>query len=104
MMLIGNIEQDAGFLFYKFSLCSCVVMFVRANGYQCVGFWEMDGVESFDSLCLHHLSELYDHLDFIAYIFHLILYLGQVCSYLMSILIISFTDLSKREEREKCNK
>lgn len=64
----------------------------------------MGGVEAFVSLCLHKLSELYDHLDFIAYIFHLILYLGQMRSYLMRILIISFTNLSKREERVKCNK
>lgn len=35
-------------------------------------------MESFDSLGLHHLSELYYHLDFIACIFHLILSFGQL--------------------------
>lgn len=64
----------------------------------------MHGVEAFVSLGLHKLPELCDNLDFIAYIFHLVLYLAQMHSYLMRILIISFTNLSKREEREKCNK
>lgn len=64
----------------------------------------MHGVEAFVSLGLHKLPELCDNLDFIAYIFHLILYLAQMHSYVMRILIISFTNLSKKEEREKCNK
>ena len=37
----------------------------------------MEGVESFHSLGLHHLSELYDDLYFIAYIFYLHIVFGS---------------------------